>query len=324
MRQTQTPRDAERIGSANAVLYSFTMSPSQRENRAVGISWMLATMFCFITLDTLMKYSLRDYSLLEVTWARFFFASLVAVALCGRRLPDLLVSRSPALQLSRSLLLMVTTGLFNAGVRSTPLATATTIMFTSPLLVTILSIPLLGEKVGARRWLGVIVGFLGAVIVVRPWESGFAVAGLGVLLLLPAALTNANYQILTRMVRGDDPLTSLLYTATAGAVVTTAMLPWFWTWPTPFAWLRFAGCGIAGGLGHYCLIKALEAAPASVVAPFSYSSLVWAALFGFLIWQDWPDLWTWVGAALIIGSGLYIFHRERHIREYAGVAAVES
>jgi drug/metabolite transporter (DMT)-like permease len=287
------------------------MAPDPRDTRATGILWMLATMFCFITLDAIMKHLLERYPLVQVTWGRFFFATIVALFICGRRLPALAVSRAPGLQGLRSVLLMTTTGLFNAGIRSLPLATATTIMFISPILVTILSIPLLGEKVGARRWAGITVGFVGAVIVVRPWQEDLGGAGTGVLFLLAAALTNASYQIATRQVRHDDQLTSLLYTAAAGAAVTSAIVPWFWQWPGAFDWVLLAMSGVAGGAGHLCLIKALQAAPASVVAPFSYSSLIWAALFGLVIWGDWPDPWTWTGAALIIGSGLYIFHRER-------------
>jgi drug/metabolite transporter (DMT)-like permease len=276
---------------------------------------MLATMFCFISLDTIMKHLLESYSLVQVTWGRFFFATIIAGLACGRHIRRLAVSRHPGQQLMRSVLLMSTTGVFNAGIRTTPLAAGTTIMFLSPILVTILAIPLLGEKVGLRRWLGVLFGFLGAVIVVRPWQEGLGAYGYGVLFLLGAAFLNANYQILTRKVRGDDPLTSLLYTAAAGAVVTSVMVPWFWTWPTAFDWLLLVASGLAGGLGHLFLIRAFRAAPASVVAPFSYSSLLWAALFGFLIWGDWPDLWTWAGALIIIGSGLYIFHRERLAHE---------
>lgn len=287
------------------------MPADSRENRSRGILWMLATMFCFISLDAMMKHLLESHSLVQVTWGRFFFATIAAILLCGRRLPSLTISRAPKLQMLRSVLLMSTTGLFNAGIRATPLATATTIMFTSPLLVTVLSIPLLGEKVGARRWFGVAIGFLGAVVVVQPWANGFGGAGAGILFLLVAALFNANYQIITRKVRNDDPLTSLLYTATAGAIVSSAIVPWFWAWPSFFSWVQLVGTGVAGGLGHFCLIKAMTAAPASVVAPFSYSSLIWATIFGFVIWGDWPDLWTWAGAALIVGSGLYIFHRER-------------
>lgn len=291
------------------------MAPAPRENRTAGILWMLATMFCFISLDAIMKHLLESYSLVQVTWARFFFATIVAALACGSRLPSLAVTRHPKKQLLRSVLLMTTTGLFNAGIRTTPLATATTIMFLSPILVTILAIPLLGEKVGVRRWMGALLGFAGAVVVVRPWQEGLGIAGYGVLFLLGAAFLNANYQILTRQVRGDDPLTSLLYTAAAGAVAASLIVPWFWTWPAAFDWLLLVGTGIAGGLGHLFLIRAFRAAPASVVAPFSYSSLVWATLFGFVIWGDWPDPWTWAGAALIIGSGLYIFHRERAAHE---------
>lgn len=286
------------------------MTIAPHDNRATGILWMLATMFCFIALDAIMKHLLESYSLVQVTWGRFFFATVVALVIAGRRLPALAVTRAPGLQALRSVLLMTTTALFNAGIRTLPLATATTMMFTSPILVTILSIPLLGEKVGIRRWAGIIVGFAGAVIVVRPWQDGLGGLGFGVLFLLAAALINACYQIATRQVRHDDQLTSLLYTAAAGAVVTSAITPWFWQWPGVFDWFLLAMSGVAGGIGHLCLIKALQAAPASVVAPFSYSSLIWAALFGFIIWGDWPDLWTWAGAALIIGSGIYIFHRE--------------
>ena len=269
------------------------MAPDSTENRTIGILWMLATMFCFIALDSIMKHLLETYSLVQVTWGRFFFASLVAVMACGPRIGSLMISRSPKLQLSRSVILMTTTGLFNAAIRTTPLATATTIMFLSPILITILAIPLLGEKVGLRRWIGVVIGFAGAVTVVRPWEEGLGNIGIGVVLLLAAALCNANYQLITRKVRNDDPLTSLLYTAAAGALVTSFMVPWFWTWPSAFDWLLFIGSGAMGGFGHLFLIRAFRRAPASVVAPFSYSSLVWATLFGFVIWGDWPDLWTW-------------------------------
>ena len=287
------------------------MVPDLKENRTRGILWMLATMFCFISLDTMMKYLMESYSLVQVTWARFFFATVVAIVACGPRIRTMSVSRHPKQQLLRSVFLMSTTGMFNAGIRTVPLATATTIMFLNPVLVTVLAIPLLGEKVGLQRWIGVFLGFLGAVIVVRPWQEGTGGYGYGVIFLLVAAVLNANYQILTRRVRGDDPLTSLLYTATAGAVVTSCLVPWFWQWPKPIDWLLLMGTGLAGGLGHLFLIRAFRSAPASVVAPFSYSSLIWATIFGFVIWGDWPDLWTWAGAALIIGSGLYIFSRER-------------
>lgn len=279
------------------------------ENRATGILWMLATMLCFISLDTIMKYLLQSHSLVQVTWARFFFATLIALAASAGNLRATLSSKALGLQTLRSLFLMLTTGIFNAGIRTVPLATGTTIMFLSPILVTVLSIPLLKEQVGPRRWIGVIIGFIGALVVVRP---GAGTLGFGAVLLLVAALLNASYQLITRQVRlYDNPMTSLVYTASAGAVVTSLIVPWFWDWPTAEGWLLFVAAGFAGGVGHLCLIQAFRNAPASVVAPFSYSSLIWAALFGWIIFSEWPDMWTWAGAALIIGSGLYIYHRER-------------
>lgn len=281
----------------------------------MGILWMLVTVLCFTSLDTLVKHLLETYSLVQVTWARFFFATIVAAVAAGPNLPRVVKTKAPTLQLTRSLLLALTTALFNAGIRIVPLATATTIMFLAPILVTVLSVPLLKEHVGPRRWFGVLVGFVGALIVVRPWESHAGLFMSGALFLLIAALLNASYQITTRKVRlFDEPLTSMFYTSVIGALVTTVFVPWHWQWPGMTDWLLLIGTGFLGGVGHLFLIQAFRRAPASVVAPFSYSSLIWAALFGWLFFAEWPEYWTWLGAALIIGSGLYIFHRERQHR----------
>lgn len=286
--------------------------------------WMLATMFCFIALDAIMKYALQTYSLVEVTWARFFFATVVAALVCGKRLPELMISKAPKRQLMRSAFLMTTTGLFNAGLIHLPLATCTTIMFLSPILVTMLSNVILGEHVGLRRWAGIVIGFLGALVVIRIWEVGVTGLNVGALFMLGAAFANASYQITTRGLRHDDPLTSLLFTGAAGALVTSVLLPFHWSMPDAFGWLLLISSGVVGCIGHLCLIKAFQAAPASVVAPFSYSSLVWATLFGFIVWGDVPVWSTVLGAALIIGSGLYIFLRERHLALAATEAAVET
>lgn len=292
-------------------------APELHDNRIRGIAFMMATMVCFISLDAIMKYSLEHYSLVQVTWARFFFASVFAALICGRRLPELARSSVPSVQLTRTVLLMATTGLFNAGVSKLPLATATTIMFLTPILVTMLSIAILGETVGIRRWIGIAVGFLGAVIVVQPWGSLEASFTAGILFLLAAAFTNASYQIATRQVRFDDPLTSLLFTAAGGALVTSILLPAHWQTPDLLGWCLMVGSGFAGALGHFFIIRAFRHAPASVVAPFSYTSLVWATLFGFLIWGQLPDMATWIGAGLIVCAGLYIFFRERQVRQRA-------
>lgn len=290
----------------------------EREDNAAGILWMLAAAFCFTSLDATMKELMLTYSLVQVTWARFFFATIVAALAAGSALPTIVRTKAPTMQLSRSLLLALITGVFNAGMRMVPLAMATTISFLTPILVTALSVPLLKEHVGPRRWIGVGIGFLGAMIVVQPWQIDGNAYFLGALLVLLAALMNANYQIITRKVRlYDEPLTSLFYTAIIGAIATSLIVPWYWQWPQGTDWLWFIATGLLGGLGHLCLIQALRHAPAALVVPFSYSSLIWAALFGWVFFAEWPRATTWLGAAFIIGSGLYILHRESQHRRNA-------
>jgi drug/metabolite transporter (DMT)-like permease len=287
---------------------SFT-TVAPRDNIAAGIGWMLLTTFWFIALDTLGKYLLQSYPPGQVLWARFFFHLLFAVAIMGSGVLTGLRSGRPALQLARSMLLLLTTSLFFLGLRTVPLATATAIMFLTPLVVTVLSIPLLGEKVGMRRLAGVLVGFAGALVIVRP---GLDEASLGMLLVLGASLSNALYQIVTRQVRHyDGANTTLFYTALAGTVLFSTVAPMDWRPPDGFDWLLFVALGLLGGVSQLCLIRAFRLAPAAVVSPFSYTGLIWATAFGFIVFVELPDLWTLVGAALIIGSGLYVFHRER-------------
>lgn len=269
-------------------------------------------MLCFITLDTTMKYTLGFYPLMEANWGRFFFATVFAALICGRRLPALLRTKLPQWQALRSLMLAITTGVFNAAIMGVPLPTGTVIMFMTPIIVTMMSSLLLGEQVGWRRWMGIAVGFLGALVVTAgsEWSGTTSLFSIG--LLLVAAFTNASYQTVTRRLRNDHPLTTLFYAAALGAVFTSILLPVSpWVWPDITGWGLLVLAGLAGCLGHLCLIRAYTLAPAAVVAPFAYSSLVWATIYGFLIWGDFPTLSTFVGAAMIIGSGLYIFLRER-------------
>jgi drug/metabolite transporter (DMT)-like permease len=287
----------------------MTTSATPRDNIAAGIGWMLLTTFWFVCLDTLAKYLLQHYPTPQVLWARFFFHLLFAAAIMGPGLLIGLRSGRLHLQLLRSVLLLLTTSLFFLGLRTVPLATATAILFLTPLLVTVLSIPLLGEKVGVRRLVGVLVGLAGALVIVRP---GFDAMSIGMLLLLAGAISNAFYQLVTRQVRHYDGMTTtFFYTALAGTMVFSTLAPLDWQPPDAFDWGLFIGLGLFGGLSQLCLIRAFRLAPAAVVSPFSYTGMVWAVGFGFLVFTELPDRWTLVGAMLIIGSGLYVFHRER-------------
>jgi drug/metabolite transporter (DMT)-like permease len=283
---------------------------------------MLATMIWFVALDTIAKNLLvnLDYSIVQVVWARFFFHFVLAALLAALFWRHRIAGRQMLWQLFRSLLLFVTTVLFNAGLRSVPLATGTAIMFLSPILITALSVPILGEQVGIRRWLGVAAGFIGALIIIRP-ASGFDT---GALFFLAAALVNAAYQLLTRRVsRLDDPRTTFFYTAIVGAVAGSLVVPYDWQNPAPAHWLLLVAMGVTGGVGHLLLIYSFAKAPVSAVAPFAYSALVWATLAGYLFFGEVPDAWTVAGALTIAASGLYIFHRERVVAETAAVEAVE-
>ena len=288
----------------------MTESRSKSENLPAGIGWMLATMCLFTTMDTVAKYLTLHFAIEQIVWARFTFHMLFLLVWLRSRFFKFTVTSNWKLQLARSACLLLTTTLFFNGLHTTPIATASTIMFLSPVLVTVLAIPLLGEQVGIRRWLGITIGLLGAVVIIRPDASGSV--AIGHLYLIGAAFSNAFYQIATRQVRTtDDSMTSLLYSGLVGAIVMSVMVPGEWVHPGVIAWGLFIVVGLLGAVSHFCLIRAFNAAEASAIVPFSYSSLLWATLFGFLIFDTLPDRWTLLGAALIVSSGLYIFHREQ-------------
>jgi len=296
-------------------LISSASSQRSTDNHLLGIAWMLATMFWFVTLDSTAKYLMQSYPVTQVIWGRLFFHVVFVVLLMGRQLGVQVRSQSLMHQCLRSLFMFTTTVLFFIGISFLPLTTASTIMFMSPVILTILSIPLLGEKVGPRRWVGIAIGFVGAVVVMRPGSDSIQ---LSILIVLAAAFTHAIYQVFTRKLgTRDRPMTSLFYTGITGALVMTAVAPFYWQPVAASDWPLFVFTGVAGGIGHLCLIRAFRQAPASVVAPFSYSSLLWATAFGYLLFGDLPDAWTLSGAAMIIASGLYIFHREQTLKRQA-------
>jgi drug/metabolite transporter (DMT)-like permease len=283
--------------------------PGVRESPGRGILWMLLTGICFVGMDTLAKQLTQIYPVPQVVWARYAFHFLLLALVLGPRLPRTLRTRRLGLQGLRSLLLLCATGLFFAALSFIPLADATAIMFVAPIVVTALSMPLLGERVGRHRWASVAAGFLGALIIIRPGTEAMDPAAL---LALGAASCYALYQVATRRLSATEaPLTTLAYTAAIGVLATSALMPFLWAPPAPLHWLAMAGLGLLGGFGHFALIKAFQLAPAATVTPFGYSNLIWAVLFGYAVFGELPDAWTVTGALVIAGSGLYIVHRER-------------
>jgi drug/metabolite transporter (DMT)-like permease len=273
-----------------------------------GILWMIVATMMFVNIDAIAKHLVVTYPVLQVVWGRYFFHLLFLVVFLGRRIPVVLKTRRLSLQLGRSALLGMATFLMTSGLRFIPLADAITLLFLVPLMVTVLSGPFLGERVGLRRWMSVSVGFLGALVIIRP---GTGMMQMAALFPIGAAVASTFYQIATRiLVRTDTPMTTILYTALLGALVLSAIVPFVWVTPTPIDFLMMVASGVLGGVGHFLLIKAFTAAPAATVSPFTYVTLIWSVTYGFIFFGDLPDAWTWAGAAIIVGSGFYALHRE--------------
>lgn len=266
-------------------------------------------MAMFVSMDALAKYLSQSYPVPQVLWARYFFHLVLLAAILGPRIPRVLRTGRLGLQLVRSVFLLGATGFFFTAISRMPLASASAIMFVAPIVVTALSMPLLGERVGPHRWASVVVGFIGALVIIRPGTEAMEPAAL---LAFGGACSYALYQITTRKLAGiDPPMTTLVYSASVGALLSTLFVPVVWVAPSWLGWGSFVGLGLIGGVSHFTLIKAFQNAPAATVTPFGYSSLIWATLLGFLVFGDLPDGWTVLGALIIAASGLYIVHRER-------------
>lgn len=275
-----------------------------------GIVLMLLSMSIVPVMDGLAKELSARYSVLLIVWARYFFHLMYLLPVVLYRYgPSSLKPRYPLLQILRGGLLLSSTILFFAAIAQMPIADALALVFISPILVTALSPFLLGEHVGIRRWAAVSVGFIGALIIVRP---GLVAIDTGTLLALGAGVLYALYIIATRKLSGSaPPLVTLTYTALLGAIAMSLVVPFQWITPSPVDFSLMAAMGGCAAIGHYLLIKAFEYAPASVLAPFGYTEIVMATVVGFIGFGDFPDNWVWFGVAVIISSGIYISLRER-------------
>lgn len=289
------------------------ISSQQRAPSAAvaGIGLMVLAVFLFTLMDTIGKSLTLSYPVQQTVWGRYFFQFAWMLLLIPRfGLRELVRTRRLGLHIGRGLLLALATLCLFSAISFVPLADAYTISFTAPLFVTILSIPILGERVGWRRWMAVLVGFAGVLIVIRP---GLGAVHWALLLPLVTALCFALYQILTRMVGGqpgESALAMLFYLAVVGTVVTSVIAPFYWQPVAVADWGWMIAMGGLGAIGHLVLIRALARAPASLLSPFIYTQIVWALILGYLQFGDLPDGWMLLGCAVIVGSGLFVFYRE--------------
>lgn len=290
------------------------MQSTAPRRRGLGIVLMIAAMFCMAAMDATGKYLTQDYAIAQILWLRFGLFFLLGWALAARAggLRRAFRSPQPWRQLIRSAVLLAEIFTFIYAFKFLPLADVHAVAACSPLLATALAVPLLGEKVGPWRWGAIAVGFVGVLLIVRPGEGVFD--GLALLPLLGALLW-AVYQILTRAVADDGPETTVLYTAALGFGFWSLSGPFVWTPPDAQGWVLLFLTGLLGAVGHLLLIVAARMAEMSLLQAFAYFLPVWATLLGFLVFDEWPDLLTIVGAVVVVGSGLFAIWRERRRRQ---------
>ncbi len=280
-----------------------------------AVLYMCIAAILFPLLNSSVKYLGQHYPLPEVFWARYAGHVIYClVAFLPRYGRSLFVSRRPGVQLMRAILLFAASACYFLGLRTVELPTASAITFVGPIIVTALAVPMLGERVGLRRWTAVMFGFFGALVIIRP---GLQVMQWGAILVLLDALFYALYQLLSRKIGSQDPAAvSITLAGVGGVVFSTFLLP-FSEIRMPTGWVDiavFSFLGLWGLLGHYFVVKAYQWGNAAVVAPVAYLELVGATFIGWMLFRDFPDVWTWVGAAIIMASGLYIIYREHRLQ----------
>jgi drug/metabolite transporter (DMT)-like permease len=279
----------------------------------LGIASIVAAVFFFSIADALAKWLGQTYQPVQIVFLRYVFG-LIPVALLIWRGggPGALRTRRPLMHGLRALVIFAALLLLFTGLRDLPLAEAISVAFTAPLFVTALSGPLLGEPVRARHWAAVSVGFLGALIVMRPGTGAFQIESLFV---LASALCFALTALITRhMSRTETNVALLTYTTLGAGLASLPIMPFVWRPPAPDDLWLFLAIGLIGGTAGYFVIQAYSNAPPAIIAPFDYTALIWAALIGWIVWREQPEPAVWLGAAVIAASGLYITHREARNR----------
>lgn len=274
-----------------------------------GIVIMCLSMFFFVAMDAIARELTQRLPVGQIMWVRFLVFAAIAIAVIGpSNVRTTLKSNNPWLQFWRGVVMVAEIGIFVLCFRYLPVADVHAVAAATPLLVTALAAPVLGEQVGWRRWVAVCIGFVTVLVIIRP---GFRDLDWFHILPVIAAAIWAVYQVMIRLTgRYDGSNTTLLWTALSGAVIST-FFGWIgWVWPSPETWLLLVAAGVLGGAAHYTLILALSAAPASILQPFVYTTFLWALVLGLVFFGEFPDEITLIGAGILIAVGIYVMRRE--------------
>jgi drug/metabolite transporter (DMT)-like permease len=311
---TPPPASAARLDSVSLPLPekkpAARKAPARADHPFKGIALILASTVFLGASDVTAKYLSATMPSVEIAWIRFLTFALIMSPAMFRGSPLFaLRTERLGLQLMRGAALVGSSLFFISGLRYLPIAEASATGFVAPLFVTALSIVFLSEKVGLRRWLATAVGLMGVLIILRPGTSAFHAAAF---FPLVSAVAWACTLILTRMMSGrEHVLTTMTYSSIAGLCILSVLVPFVWVTPTWHDIAFGVFIGVASTAGQWIVVLAFRYADASVLAPFSYTQLLWVSILGFLVFGEVPDVWTVTGAVFIVGSGLYTAHRER-------------
>lgn len=291
---------------ATDILKNASMPPDT-QNPLRGIALLMGALVLFVMLDTTAKHLGSRWPVPMLVWARYLTHFLLMLVVLGPSMRSrLVVSSRWRYQIVRALLLLGTTFFAMSALQHMPIAETTAIIFLAPLLVTLLAGPMLGEKVGAKSWAAIAMGFSGVILIARP-GSGLVLEG--IVLAFGAAVCYAFYQLTTRKLSPTEhPVTMLFYTALVGTVCMSFALPWIWGGPglTLLDGALLLSLGLYGGTGHFLLIRAFREASASTLAPILYVQLAWATLAGWLVFGHFPDGMALIGIGVIGVAGAMI------------------
>ena len=274
---------------------------------------MIGAIFCFASMDATAKYLMKEIGPAQTIWARYTVQAILVAVLILPKINIYGKTKYPKLQFLRSVALMMATTLFFFAFSKLGLAEASAIFNISPVLITLGAFLFLREQIGPRRVIGILVSLLGALIIIRPGSGVFTIYAI---LPLGAAIFYSTYSLATRFVGTDEsPWTSLFYSAIFGAICYSIYIVFHWNPMSNNALLLTIIIGLFGTAGHICLIRALTLGEASLVAPFIYTNLLFTTIWGVVLFGNFPDFWTIAGASIIVAAGIYVWARDRAIRQ---------
>ena len=281
--------------------------------KTLPILLMVGAVFCFASMDATAKYLMKEIGPAQTIWARYTVQALLVTVLILPKISIYGKTKYPKLQFVRSVALMMATTLFFFAFSRLGLAEASAIFNISPVLITLGAFLFLREQIGPRRVIGILVSLLGALIIIRPGSGVFTIYAI---LPLGAAIFYSTYSLATRFVGTDEsPWTSLFYSAIFGAICYSIYIVFHWNPMSNNALLLTIIIGLFGTAGHICLIRALTLGEASLVAPFIYTNLLFTTIWGVVLFGNFPDFWTIAGALIIVAAGIYVWARDRAVRQ---------